>query len=1116
MDPNDIKKLRKLTSFEALVDYLRDDLDWPIEAEKVETTFFKYDPQELGIDPIHAVNIESIKQIRPLSDKQPWGVFYIQFEHKNLPVVVLRRILHALVPASRKRDPNRKVWKMSDLLFISSQGAEKERSVSFAHFQEVDGKPQLRTFSWDVKESHLYYIMNLNLNALRWPKNEKDIATWRVQWNSAFTVPHHYVQDKAEDLSKEMARIARDIREAVQQIYNIEDTRGSLHQLHLNLKLDLISDLTEDDFADMYAQTVTYGLFAARATRSGDFSRPVGSRPGNATTEVVTTAKAMIEHTNPFLRELLEQMTNQQSIDLDELGVTELTDLLGKVNMEAILQDFGRQKKGEDPVIHFYETFMREYDPQQKTKRGEFYTPDPAVSFIVRSVDYLLRTVFNCPDGIISTVSTDGSFSPVFLDPATGTGTFLRYIVMVAWETFFQKYKKLSNAQRKEKWNQYVRESLLPRLYAFELKMSPYTIAHMKVGLTLQEFGFEFRDGERLQIYLTNALQPSHEVARVDTPALAHESEQANEVKNKAPITIMIGNPPYSGNSSNASRDHKGDLNFIGNLMQDYYKVDGQPLGEKNPKWLQDDYVKFLRFSQWRINESGAGIVAMITNHGYLENPTFRGMRQQLMQTFSEIYVLDLHGNGKKKETAPDGSKDENVFDILAGVSICLMVKRPNAKGTARVFHADLYGLRKDKYEWLLTHHSDMGSVEWIDVDPYPPFYPFVAQDKDVKLEYEKGSKLTDIMPLNVLGFQTHRDSFAVDFDSEILRERISEMREKKLSDDAFRTKHGVSDNRDWQLSNARAKIRNDKNWEKKLIKCDYRPFDIRFCYFSEIAMDYPRRELVDNVMNKDNLCLLSSRQQATSGYRHCWVSTEPAESCVVSATSREGNQVFPLYIYPSESRNSKALELPGLFSSARVPNLSKDFISKVSFQVGLSFIYDGTGDLIKTFGPEDVFHYMYAVFHSLAYRSRYAEFLKIDFPHLPLTSNVELFRQLCGLGRELVALHLLEASTLNKPITKFKGKGDNVVAKGHPKYQDGVVLVNSSQGFEGVPEDVWEFHIGGYQVCEKWLKDRRERELSTEDIVHFGKVVVALRETIRLMVEVDAVIDVHGGWPIK
>lgn len=1104
MDPNDFKKLRKLTSFEALIDYLRDDLDWPIEPEDAKKVAFEYNPKELGIDPLRAVKIESIKQIRPLSDKQPWGVFYIEFENKNLPVIVLRRILHALVPASRRRDPDRKAWKMNDLLFISSQGEANNRSISFAHFQEVDGKPQLRTFAWDVKETHLYYIKNLNLNALRWPVDARDVDAWRRQWGEAFTAPHRYVPTTAEMLAKKMAQIASYIREAVELTYSMEHTGGPLHKLHLNLKLDLISDLTEDDFADMYAQTVTYGLFAARATRSGDFSRSE------------TDAAALIEHTNPFLRELLEQMTNQQSIDLDELGVTELTDLLGKVNMEAILQDFGRQKKGEDPVIHFYETFMREYDPLQKTKRGEFYTPDPAVSFIVRSVDYLLRTVFNCPDGILSTVSADGSFSPVFLDPATGTGTFLRYIVMVAWETFFQKYKKLSNAQRKEKWNQYVRASLLPRLYAFELKMSPYTIAHMKVGLTLQEYGFEFRDGERLQIYLSNALQPSHEVARVDTPALAHEAERATEVKNNVPVTVVIGNPPYSGQSSNSSRDHKGDLNFIGNLIQDYYKVDGKPLGERNPKWLQDDYVKFIRFAQWRIKESGAGIVAMITNHGYLDNPTFRGMRQQIIQTFDEIYVLDLHGNLNKKEVSPDGLKDENVFDIAQGVSICLMVKKSNRKNTAKIFHADLFGLREYKYEWMMTHHSHMGSVDWTEIAPQSPFYLFIPQNTDLLKEYDKGTKVTEIMEVYSNGMVTARDSLTINWSSEDAFEVASDF--VSLPAEKARQKYYLGDDsEDWKVVRAQADIKSNKLNKKYVTEVLYRPFDKRFTYYTGQSRGFicrPRAEVMENMLAGENIALITSRLTKGETFQHVQTTRSVSEAIVMSPNTSNNGFLFPLYIYPSTRARQKSLFEIDI--DKRRANISSKFIEIFGNKIDLKYVSDGSGDLRKTFGPEDVFHYIYAVFHSPAYRSRYAEFLKIDFPRLPLTSNVELFRQLCGLGEELVALHLLEASVLNKPITKFKGKGDNVVAKGHPKYQDGVVLVNASQGFEGVPENVWEFHIGGYQVCEKWLKDRRERELSADDILHYGKVVVSLRETIRLMGEVDGVIGSAGGWPMK
>ena len=1086
MDPDDIKKLRKLTSFEALVDYLCDELDWPIEAEDAEKVAFEYNPKELGIDPLHAVKIESIKQIRPLSDKQPWGVFYIQFENKNLPVVVLRRILHALVPASRRRDPNRKAWKMSDLLFISSQGEADHRSISFAHFQEVDGKPQLRTFAWDVKETHLYYIRNLNLNALRWPADERNVDEWRRQWSEAFTVAHREVPRTAEMLAKKMAQIASYIREAVELTYKMEHAGGSLHQLHHNLKLDLISDLSEDDFADMYAQTVTYGLFAARATRSGDFSS--------------TDTTALIEHTNPFLRELLEQMMNQQSIDLDELGVTELTDLLGKVNMEAILQDFGRQKRGEDPVIHFYETFMREYDPQQKAKRGEFYTPDAVVSFIVRSVDYLLRTEFDCPDGLATSSPNANGFKPVILDPATGTGTFLKYVIEVIWGTFYEKNRRLSNADRRAKWNRFVRKNVLPRLFAFELKMSPYTIAHMKVGLALQEKGFDFEEGERLQIYLTNALQPAHEAARVDTPALAHEMERANNVKNNAPITVIIGNPPYSISSQNTG-------SWILDLIRDYKRN----LNERKLN-LDDDFIKFIRFAQWKIDQTGLGIVAMITNNTYFDGITHRNMRENLMLSFDEMYFLDLHGSSTKHEKSPSGSKDENVFDIQQGVGIGIFVKR-GGRCNKRYKHFDLWGTRSSKYEALLT--NNISSMDWMEILPTKPNNFFVPRNLDLSEEYEKGWSVKEIFGEQNTGIQTKRDELTIQFSKETLERTIIDF--LNLDEETLRAKYELpEDGRDWSIEWAKRDIKKVGLNQENIKTILYRPFDWRFTYFTGTTkgfIAYPRTETMRQFFLGKNIGLLAKRQCKRTPFSYIWCTDDIQESCVFES-AYANNSVFPLYYYPNS--NSKQ---QGLFEgpdTIRRPNLSNRFVSDIVAKISLSFVSDGAGDLRKTFGPEDLFHYMYAVFHSPTYRGRYAEFLKIDFPRLPLTSNVELFRQLCGQGKELIALHLLEASVLNKPITEFKGKGDNVVAKGHPKYQDGVVLVNPSQGFEGVPQDVWEFHVGGYQVCNKWLKDRRGRELSAEDIIHYQKIVVALKETIRLMKEVDEVIEVHGGWPIK
>ena len=1070
--------IRAIQDFPSLIKYLRTELGWPVDEEQADDLSFDYRPAELGLDERLAVKVRAIKQLRPLAGRQPWGIFWIDFEPRRLPVVVMRRILAALVRRQRGQNAHQATWDLRDLMFISATGEGQQRGISFAHFREDEpGKPQLYTFSWDVHESHLYYIQKLNLAALRWPEHTTDAAAWREQWSGAFSVPQGYVPQTAEMLAKEMARMAREIREAVSEIYAVEHVGGPLHQLHLSLKMSLISDLEPADFADMYAQTVTYGLFAARATRSGDF------------TDAESGVKGLLAHTNPFLRELLGQLTDQQSVDLDELGISGLTTLLGKVDMEAILQSFGRQKRGEDPVIHFYETFMREYDPKQKMRRGEFYTPDAVVSFIVRSVDHLLKTEFNCPDGLAASAPNAEGFMPVILDPATGTGTFLKYVIEVVWDTFYEKNKRLSAADRTVKWNRYVRESLLPRLYAFELKMSPYTIAHMKVGLALQEKGFEFADGERLQIYLTNALQPAHEVARVDTVALAHEAEQANEVKNKAPITIVIGNPPYAGHSSNASRDHQGNYNFIGSLLQDYYKVDGKPLGEKNPKWLQDDYVKFLRFAQWRINQSGSGIVAMITNHGYLDNPTFRGMRQQLMQSFSEIYVLDLHGNTKKKETAPDGSKDENVFDIQQGVAICLMVKKPGTTGLAKVFHADLLGLREYKYECLMTHHCHIGSVEWSKLQPESSQYLFCPQNTTLLSEYEYYPKITEILGLNLLGFQTHRDPVAVSFDKLTLRKQITDY-----------LKHNYS----------------VAKFDEFCKECDYRPFDHRFVYLGKDVCDRPRLDIIGHLFSP-NFALGIGRQGMAIGdveWQVVCCSKGPMDANIFR---RGGVNLFPLYLYPSRNAIQKGFfDIQENYSvNARQPNLSREYIISCQECLNLSFIPEGNGDLITNFGPEDAFHYIYAILHSPSYRKRYAGFLKMDFPRIPITSDLELFRELCELGGELVAWHLLE-----KPIqqTEYYFLGDTPsqpISPGYPKRYNDSIMVNPAEAFQQVPEDVWNFQIGGYQVCAKWLKDRRGRQLSAEDIAHYLKILSALTATIELMGKVDESIQAHGGWPI-
>jgi len=915
-----------------------------------------------------------------------------------------------------------------------------------------------------------------------------------------------------KELAVRMARLAHMIREFIVAAFGKEAEGGSLHGQFVAFRDHLIPDLSVEQFADMYAQTVAYGLFAARAAEDGgqEFTRQ--------------NAAYLVPKTNPFLRRLFNYIAGPELNDRIAWLVDDLAQLLGRADMEAVLKDFGKHTKQEDPVVHFYESFLKAYDPKERKLRGVYYTPEPVVSYIVRSVDYLLRARFGRALGLADP-------TVLVLDPAVGTGTFLYDVVKLI-------HDGLREQGQLGAWNNYVAEKLLPRLFGFELLMAPYAVAHLKLGLLLQELGYEFQGDQRLGVYLTNTLEEA--VKKSETLFAEWITEEANaaaRIRNEEPIMVVMGNPPYAGHSANrsyterevkkgekylmriagdprrwVSRTAKRDMvvrepTSIGMLLQEYYVVDGHPLDEKNPKWLQDDYVKFLRFGQWRIERTGQGVLAFITNHSYLDNPTFRGMRQSLMNTFTDIYILDLHGNERKKERCPDGSPDKNVFDIQQGVAIGIFVKEAGKAGPAKVHHADLWGLQGGKYSVLAE--TDVVATRWAEIAPTRPFYLFVPQEAKLWNEYQAGWGVTEVMPVNVLGFQTHRDHFAIDFEKASLRERIAEFRRSDVTDLQVAERYRIGDNRDWHVSEARAALRSLPEWEEPLMQCVYRPFDWRWCYFSTVAMDYPRTQVMRHIIRQPNLAVLVSRQTSLVGWQHVMVCNSPAESCVVSSKTKEQNYVFPLYLYAEEEGEQKQLEL----GEGRRPNLSPDFVKAVEGKVGLRFVADGRGDLAETFGPEDVFHYIYAVFHSPTYRARYAEFLKTDFPRVPLTSDRKLFAALAAKGAELVGLHLMESKALDTLNTGYPVVGSETVEKVRYEEKERRVWINGTQYFEGVPLEVWGFHVGGYQVCEKWLKDRKGRKLSWDDVQHYQRVVVALAETIRLMGEIDAIIP---GWPLE
>ncbi len=827
--------------------------------------------------------------------------------------------------------------------------------------------------------------------------------------------------------------------------------------------------------------------------------------------------------------------------------VDDLTQLLGNADIGAILSAFSKREARQDPILHFYEPFLAAYDPTLREQRGVYYTPEPVVSYIVRSVDQLLRQRFNCPAGLADYAMTNYEYADeegnntlkrshrvLVLDPACGTGTFLYAVI----DHIREYYRSSGNAGM---WNGYVKEHLLKRLFGFELLMAPYAMSHLKLGMQIAaqdlpaesrpDWSYKFDSDERLGVYLTNSL----EEAQTQTMTLfgpmrviTEEANAAAAVKRDLPIMVVLGNPPYSGHSANKS-------NWIIDLVGDYKR--GHPDLQKagQAKWLQDDYVKFIRFGQWRIDESGAGILGFVTNHSYLDNPTFRGMRLSLMKSFDEIYLLDLHGNAKKKERAPDGSLDQNVFDIQQGVAISLFVKRKNANhGLAKIFYSELWGERGTeseggKYGWLAA--NSINTTQWTELAPKSPGFLFVPRDETLLEQYESGWSVPEIFSLNGgpgLGIVTTHDQFAVSWTTEHAASKVEQFL-STTSEDEARTIWRLCSQNQWGYDRAKKELA-DGSYRNRIRQILYRPFDIRYTVFDRNVAVHRRERVMNQMLAGENLGLMFMRQVALQdAYTHFGVARTLVDNRAFY--SNKGIMSFsPLYIYPSAQEISSGLYSP----DERRPNLEPRFTQHMERHLDLYFIPDGNGDLHETFGPEDVFHYIYAIFHSPSYRRRYDQFLRADFPRVPNIDDVELFRALVGLGRQLTGLHLMDSSTLDNSEISFPVPGDNVIEKGYPKYfppgdsvsgqevslEQGRVYISKDdsksgkrgQYFVGISPKMWEFRIGGYQPMKKWLKDRKGRVLFFDDLNHYQRMGFALAETGRLMEEIDAAIEDAGS----
>jgi len=868
---------------------------------------------------------------------------------------------------------------------------------------------------------------------------------------------------------------------------------SSLREQMLAFKEILIHDIKPAEFADVYAQTITYGLFAARLhdPTLEDFSRH--------------EAAELIPKSNPFLRKLFGYIAGPDIDDRILWVVDNLIEVFLACNVEEVLQNYGKSTKMEDPIIHFYETFLSEYNPKLRKARGVWYTPQPVVDFIVRAVDDILKDEFGLKAGLADTsktkikVNTDNrdnrsasGYKTVekeihkvqILDPATGTGTFLAEII----KHVHKRFKGQAGI-----WNSYVQEHLIPRLNGFELLMASYAMAHLKLDLLLRETGYTQKTDDRLRVYLTNSLEESHpDTGTLFAGWLSSEANEANRIKRDSPVMCIIGNPPYSGISSN-----NGD--WISDLMDDYKREPGgkERLKERNPKMVNDDYVKFIRYAQYLIEKNNSGVLAFINPHGFLDSTTFRGMRWKLLKTFDKIFTIDLHGNSKKKETAPDGSADVNVFDIQQGVSINLFVKtgKKATNELGNVFHYDLYGKRNHKYDFLKS--NNIGSINFNKLANVEPHYFFVPKDFNGQALYNKGFQVTDLFNISTSGIKTHRDAFVIDFCKQELKKRLMDFFLIESSNEEILTKYTLKAEIEWLNDKRQGNFSSEK-----LKRVFYRPFDNRWIYYSPDLVDRGREKVFNTSIHSENIGLLTSRQLSTFDFQHILVTKELADMCSVSGQTKETSYFFPLYVYP-ELKGQKTIDKP----LERTPNLKIDIVRNIEESLGLIFINEKESKEYA-FAPIDILDYIYAVLHSPSYREKYKEFLKIDFPRVPYPKNQESFWQLVELGGEIRNLHLLDSETVEEFITQYPIQGSNQVVK--PVFKDNKVYINSEQYFENVPQLAWEFYIGGFQPAQKWLKDRKGRVLNSEDLMHYQKMIVALTETDRLMKEIDKVMDLN------
>jgi predicted helicase len=913
----------------------------------------------------------------------------------------------------------------------------------------------------------IFDIHLFNTNDLS--KSQNRISTEKINellisfdWFFTYSIP---VITTGEELALELSRKAKLLRELVREELDedasLKDnaSQSSVYDFFQGIK-ELISDITIDESADAYAQTMTYGLFLARIHTKLPIRRE--------------TASSSLPRSIPIIRIIFANISYNLPPNLSWI-IDEIIDVLNASEIKKVLSDIDyRDKKDRDPYSFFYEDFLARYDPEKRKALGVYYTPRPVISFIAKSVNLILKSNFNKVSGFAEDDVT-------VLDPAVGTGTFLWLVYLLTLVEL--KNKGLGGIIRSK-----IKNHILSDFYGFEILISPYIFAHIKLSIVLSQWFYEMNQLERIPVYLTNTLEPSESHGLIPfMRELNEESRAANEIKQSKKVLVLMSNPPYSGTSANKSNWirnllKKGYTGADGHTDDGYFYVEGKPLKEKNPKWLQDDYVKFIRFAQWKIDRNGEGIVGYITNHGYIDNPTFNGMRYSLLKSFNRIYILNLHGSVLKKDLSPDGSKDENVFDIKQGVAIGIFVKTKKFDDT-KVFHADLFGTREFKFEWL--DKNTINSIKLTEVKPNSPQYLFVPQGSILDEKYKRYWDIREIFPVNSVGIVTARDNFSVKWTEEEIWNTVSDF--ARIEDvEVARTKYDLGkDARDWKVDLAQKDIVNCGPDKELIIPILYRPFDIRYTYYTGNSRGFhcmPRPEVMNHMRHYNIGLVFIRREELNIPYSHFLVTDKMVEHICLS--SKTTCYLAPLYLYSKTGRKSNIN-----------PKLQE--LLKATYN--------------ERVAPERIFYYIYAITCSPNYRAKFNDNLRRDFPRIPFVKDRDIFVRLSQEGEKLVNLHVGHVEV--EATTKFDKEGSNIVE--HVKYEDEKIFINKDQFFDEVPSDVWKYNVGSYQVLEKWLKSRRKRELVSKDIEYFLKIIEIIKQTIMLTDKIDEIVDVSDSEAI-